>query len=731
MPSKSKATASRLPRSVRLAARIALLVYLGYLVIANAWLWSPYASRTINRVPERFQLEWQRVVTLWPGHLLVQDLVASGHARHVRWRGQAEFASGRIALLPLVWRELRFPDVVLIDVQIGADQVEEFIPPRERSAKAWTVSMPSIRSSSVSEAHWNNLYLSGSGEVAFGFRKELRSGPMEILPSRLTMRDAQLRRGESELLHAADVEFDMSMARHTPSEHPGRAKLALVDAALQIKGGVSLPRQTRDRAEQMQISLQRHAGSIEVDLALRDAELQSGGRVVMQVPLVLGRAGSAPRDAVLDLVAEVEEQLLLRVTLPAQPGSRESLDLELRVAQRSLPLDGWRALLDHTAGHVDLVWQFDSLRWLSDAMVGKPWLDFDGAGELEAALRIDAGRLVAGSRFEARDMQATARVLDNRISGSGHAVGEIAAEDPATADAGARVNLLLERFTIASEADHAQTIVEGSDLALELRASADLSRFQETLRARLRFDEARVSDLTLYNHYLPRRDLRFTGGHGTLSGDMNLDANGRVASGLLALRAVGASMHVGRVDISGDVTVDTRLSRAELDAQRLDLDDSRIGLSKVSYRDSLGRTQQDWWARITLPKAQATWGRPMAIDAEATLEMRDIGLLMTLFRQKKSLPKWVARVIDAGEAKVDTRLQVRGKSVVLDRLEAENDRFDLSARLKLADSKANGDLLLSWGVLSLGIELDESERDYRLIGARKWYEGRPHLLDEP
>jgi hypothetical protein len=327
-------------------------------------------------------------------------------------------------------------------------------------------------------------------------------------------------------------------------------------------------------------------------------------------------------------------------------------------------------------------------------------------------------------------MQATARVLNNRISGSGRAVGQIAAQDPANADAAATVNLQLERFTIAPDADQAQTFVEGSDLAIDLRASADLSRFRETVQAQLRFSEARVPDLTHYNHYLPNRDLRFTGGHGTLSGDMNLDANGRVARGLLGLRAVGASMHFARVDISGDVSVDTRLARAKLDERRLDLDDSHIGLRGVSYRDSVGRMQQDWWARIRLPKAQATWGRPMAIDAQATLEMRDIGLLMTLFSQKKSLPKWVARVIDAGEAQVNTRLQVRGKSLVLDHLEAENDRFGLRARLRLADATARGDLLLSWGVLSLGIELDESERDYRLIGARKWYESRPHLLDE-
>jgi hypothetical protein len=49
--------------------------------------------------------------------------------------------------------------------------------------------------------------------------------------------------------------------------------------------------------------------------------------------------------------------------------------------------------------------------------------------------------------------------------------------------------------------------------------------------------------------------------------------------------------------------------------------------------------------------------------------------------------------------------------------------------MKLADAQANGDMLLRWGVLALGVELDANERDYRLIGASEWYEDRPDLLE--
>jgi hypothetical protein len=71
---------------------------------------------------------------------------------------------------------------------------------------------------------------------------------------------------------------------------------------------------------------------------------------------------------------------------------------------------------------------------------------------------------------------------------------------------------------------------------------------------------------------------------------------------------------------------------------------------------------------------------------------------------------------------------LRGKSLVLDRLQAENRRFRVQARLKLEDAQARGDLLLHWGVLGIGVELAPEERDWRLVKPTQWYESRPDFL---
>jgi len=78
--------------------------------------------------------------------------------------------------------------------------------------------------------------------------------------------------------------------------------------------------------------------------------------------------------------------------------------------------------------------------------------------------------------------------------------------------------------------------------------------------------------------------------------------------------------------------------------------------------------------------------------------------------------------------KASTRLRWQAGHIVLDGLQAENERLSLRARLDLLDQNKRGDLYLRWGLLGAGIELDGKQRQWHLAGAREWFDGRPALL---
>jgi hypothetical protein len=72
----------------------------------------------------------------------------------------------------------------------------------------------------------------------------------------------------------------------------------------------------------------------------------------------------------------------------------------------------------------------------------------------------------------------------------------------------------------------------------------------------------------------------------------------------------------------------------------------------------------------------------------------------------------------------------RQHDLVLDDIDARNDRFDLVGRFRLQGrDKAQGDLYARWGVLGAAVELRNGAHQFHLLGAKRWYEAQPGYLD--
>lgn len=722
MPSSSVAArARRFPRWLRWL----LVAWAVYVLLAAVFLNTALADKAFNRFPERFSLQWRAALSLYPGQVMAWDVTARGHVRRNQWQAQAGFAHGRIALSPLLWRELRLPAIRARDARFVGARTESDMPPREAREHGWTIHLPRIDSDSLREARWEDWILIGPASARFGLRKTLRGGPMEVLPSWLSGRGAQLRHGERLLFDEVAAQARFALAEHRSAEFPGIAKLDLIDASLDLQAAAPQLLLRPDAEADERVALAAGGGRLRAGLAFRHGEWQPGGAVDLDLP-VRSEFGDGTRyDSRLALALAVDDGLHLRATLPAQANNPLHLDADLRIARRRIDPRALRELLPQTSGTLALRWHFDSLHWLSSTLVHGDWLAFDGHGELEAQLHIDRGRLQPGSRFEVPEAVLAVRTLDNRISGSARARGRIEGEAEVPQ---VRIELIADRFAVAPDAEPDQPYVHGQRLHVELSADGDLERFRDEVKARLRFSDANIPDLTRYNHHLPRRNLRFTAGEGRLSGDLHLDGNGHIDQGRIDLRAREAGLRVADLDLRADVEVSGRLVDTRLDQRRMQLDGTLIELRRVSFADRAGRQRRDWWARIALPSAQARWKRPLALDGEVDITVKDIGFLLALVERRKPLPGWAVRLIDAGQTRISGIAQLRGRHLVLDRLAAHNDRFGLNARLRLEKAQLHGDVLLNWKALALGIELAPEDRDYRFIRPRHWYRSQPDLL---
>src|SRR5690606_28754466 len=136
-----------------------------------------------------------------------------------------------------------------------------------------------------------------------------------------------------------------------------------------------------------------------------------------------------------------------------------------------------------------------------------------------------------------------------------------------------------------------------------------------------------VPDLRAINAYLPGESLGLLGGVTHLGADLALDADGRIGSGRIDVRTRRARARVGELELAGDFDLDARVGGSDPRARHFDLDGTTLKLRNVKVVDA-GRTAgEQWWATLALARGRIEATRPFKVDADAAIEMQDVGLL--------------------------------------------------------------------------------------------------------
>jgi len=718
----------RRPRWLRRALWTVVLAWGGYLVLGNLLL-NTLLHPLANRRPDAFQAQWGLAHTLFPGHVSARQVRLQGQVRDLAWDVQADQVTGRIALLPLLRRELRVPSVVAGNVGGGVRHVDRARPAPAPRAGGWTLLFERIASDSVREGHYDGLVLEGNGTAAFGFSKQLRGGPMQVLDSTVHFDRARVRSGTNTLLDGATLDGAFSIARHTHAEASGLRTLLLTDGELSLDAEGASLRGYVDPDGQFRVGLAPGGGRLQGRLVIDDGVLQPGGRLLWTAPMRgTGVAGDVLDDT-LSVEMQVDDDIGLRLQVPGREGGPLDLDAELRLQGRQLPVQGALAeLLPRASGHVAGRWHFPSLGWVAPLFNAPPWFALEGAGELRADLRVAGGQVAPGSHVELPEVDAVATVMGTVVSGRGRVLAELG-----NGDAGAlqtRMEAALDGYAIAAADAPQAPFARGDNLRLDAVVDGMPARGEglAATTARLRFSDAVVPDLRVYNRFLSGQ-MRIDGGQGNASADLRIDGRGNLGHGQASVRGRAARMSFAGRQLRGDLGIDARLQRADLEQRRFDLDGSKVRLRDVSFRDAAGRSRQGWWADVDLPEARIVLpaASPALVHGRVGVQARDAGFLLDLFGDADR-PRWMERLVDSGKARAEGRVRWQGDTLVLDGVHARNDRYDVHARLKLSDGQRRGQLLASMGPLSAGLDLHGDRHQWHLLRAREWFEAQPALL---
>lgn len=597
------------------------------------------------------------------------------------------------------------------------------------TAPAWTLQFDRIVADQVQAVTLRQLWIQGDGQLQLGLFKQLRGGPMEVFPSRASFDNARMRWGDSEVLRNGQLRIEASIARHAPEQARGLAMLQLADAQVSVHGDTAALDVVRNAQGRHTLATRAGTGRADGQLRWTRGALQPGSQLQWRAPLHDSTRTPAALLGELAAQLQVDQDMRLQVSMPEPADAGLTLDADLRVQGRQLPLQSMRSLLPRTSGHARLHWQLSSLSWIPALFPDVDWLTLEGDGLVDADLRIDRGQLGAGSRLQVPHVRAHVGVM-------GHAIdGQASADLRVSADANGQLlpalALQMQQFSIAHSDAPTRPFVQGRDLRLDLQTRADarnLATLRDATRAHLVFANARVPDLRAYNRYLPQQQLRFDGGNGVLSGDLQIEPGGRIGKGGLRIGARAARLQFAGLALRGDVDADLRLQRGDLRAENFRLDASTIQLRNIGFTGPDGQRRDGWWARIVLEDTRMQWHQPVGVDGRVRIQVRDLAFLMALYARDRSIPNWMLRLVDAGQAQVTGRVHWQGDTVIVDRLQARNERFQVDARLRLQGSQRSGSLLARWGMLSAAVGLRSQTPEWHLLRAPEWYQAQPDLL---
>jgi hypothetical protein len=77
-----------------------------YLVAANVYLNTDLYLKTINRKPEKFQIRWDRAITVWPGAVRLYGVRTQGQSKKLQWYAALDKIDAWCRVVPLFWRNV-------------------------------------------------------------------------------------------------------------------------------------------------------------------------------------------------------------------------------------------------------------------------------------------------------------------------------------------------------------------------------------------------------------------------------------------------------------------------------------------------------------------------------------------------------------------------------------------------------------------------------------------------
>jgi len=363
--------------------------------------------------------------------------------------------------------------------------------------------------------------------------------------------------------------------------------------------------------------------------------------------------------------------------------------------------------------------EVSDLGWINLLFENPFELAISGAGEVQTNMVIRDGWFAKGTALDLEPKGLQVQVLDYVAQGDGTVSLRVeqGGERP-DMRLDAQLGDALLRRRGEKDAVVEQVKLEVSAVAKDVAIGGGSS----VTELDVRIPSAHVKDMTVYNQYLPKdAPLKLLGGEAELTADVHLEP--KSAGGFVKLKTEGLRSRLDDQEVSGELSLDIALHDGVPKDMVFDISGSSLlldGFKVVGEQRSFD--QSGWQARFDLNKAHVVWNKPMRLDVEAEIEMKDSRPIVALFANHRGKHGWLEKMLTVEDISGNARLKVEAERALIPFALVGSDKIDVGAKGLVDASTREAIFYARFRKLHGILKMKDGERNFDILGARRKFD---------
>lgn len=247
-------------------------------------------------------------------------------------------------------------------------------------------------------------------------------------------------------------------------------------------------------------------------------------------------------------------------------------------------------------------------------------------------------------------------------------------------------------------------------------------RWGENAQVSASIESAVITDLTILNHYLPKRTPLMIGeGRAQLTADVLAQAEDM--SGQAKLQSTDLQLQYDEQQISGDLQMDLTIVDGGMWESRVNFSGSTVLLDEVKIAGKQGQfDQENWSAQLDFTGAQMIWQLPPRLDATAELTISDSRPVTAFFENQGFKQRWLSKALTLEDIRGDTRFRLENNQLLIPHAHALSDKVEVGAKAAFGHREREGVIYARYEKLDAVLKMSGEKNNLDVLGARKTYD---------